>query len=98
MLKSRPLSEQEALLIDRINTTEGVKWDDVYMWQTFRFFDGKQLPRAGGFDDQSARDIAALKRVSFKFALAEAILNIRDQQTQQMTDMLKTMQTAGVLP
>jgi hypothetical protein len=36
--------------------------------------------------------------VSFKFALAEAILNIRDQQTQQMTDMLKTMQTAGVLP
>jgi hypothetical protein len=96
MIKSRSLQEQEALLIDQFNATEGVTWNDIRMWSTFRFFDGKVLPRAGGFDDQLASDIAALKRVSFKFAIAEAVLHIRDQRAEQMNDMLKTLQQAGV--
>jgi hypothetical protein len=96
MLKSRPLQEQEALLIDRYYTTEGTTWREIQQWQTFRFFDGKVLPKGGGFDDQSGLDIATLKKVSFQFALGEAIMQIRDQRAQQMNDMLKTMQGAGV--
>jgi hypothetical protein len=96
MIKSRPLQEQEALLIDQLNASGGVSWDEIHQWQTFRFFDGKVLPHAGGFDDQFASDIAALKKVSFKFAIAEAVIQIRDQRAQQMNEMLKAMQQAGV--
>ena len=68
---------------------------ELELYEMWLMGEKKVLPKAGGFLDQPASVMQALKRIDLKQQLAERILELQRKQLQQMANLSKAFGSNG---